>query len=184
MSKKSREHETPESFFKLGEEFFRALRKLEGAYKKRIPDIYKIKTIGDYEKVKKHRGYPFLFALTNVKLFLARHSLELLLKSFLLHKGKGIGINELKKEYHHNLVKCLEGVRKYGLKIFVDLRNPKNHLAEVVIKTLNKDWNTTEYKYPSKSESIYSREYLDTIKSVLIAIKSELRKGDEETKNK
>ncbi len=177
MTRKNKSYETPESFFKLGEEFFRALRKLEGVYKKKTPDISSIKTKEDYENVKRHRGFPFLFALINVKLFLARHSLELLLKAYLLHAGVSPRDLRDKEKYHHNLERCLNGARRNGLRIFSSLQdNPKDHLAKVLIRELNKDWRTTQYKYPNELKKMFSEEYLNVIWYVLRKVKYELAK--------
>ncbi|OGM08538.1 hypothetical protein A2159_03120 [Candidatus Woesebacteria bacterium RBG_13_34_9] len=172
---KNKDYETPETFLKLAKEYFRALLKFEEVYKNKVPDISKIETKEDYEKIKSHRGYPLLFTLMNVKLFLVRHSLELGLKSFLLHKG--VTINKLRdrKLYHHNLENCLNGVWKYGLQIFNNLNNEKDHTAIVLIKKINMSWEDKIYEYPNKYEKIYTKEYLYIIKTVLKAVSTEFK---------
>lgn len=46
-------------------------------------------------------------------LYLIGHSMELSLKAFLLHKG--VGLQELRKHFGHDLHKCLKKAKEHGL---------------------------------------------------------------------
>ncbi|MDD4893920.1 MAG: hypothetical protein PHW54_01220 [Candidatus Omnitrophica bacterium] len=158
-------------FLRLAEEYFKALQFLDQVYKDKVPDISQINTMDDFKKIKKHPGYPLLFEMINVKLFLARHSLELVLKSFLLHKG--VNISELKnrKSYHHNIEKCYYSAKKFGLNIF---KNSEEIRVKVFISELNKYWWDKIYEYPNKLIKGFSKYYLEIIKDIFVYVRKDI----------
>ena len=172
MSKKIKN--APEDFLRLADEYFRALRLLDEVNKDKVPDIYQIKTQDDYKKIKEHPGYPLLFDMISVKLFLSRHSLELGLKAFLLFSGVSIKQLKDRKLYHHNIVKCLRGAQKRGLNIFNE-SNQESAKANVFIEELNKCCFDKAYEYPNESIKAFFKEYLDIIENVLESVRQKIK---------
>lgn len=158
-------------FLCLAEEYFKALQFLDQVYKDKVPDISQINTMDDFKKIKKHPGYPLLFDMINVKLFLARHSLELVLKSFLLHKGVSISELKSRKLYHHNIVKCYHSAKKFGLNIFKNLEEVR---VTVFLGELNKYCLDKIYEYPNKLIKGYSKYYLKIINDIFVYVREDM----------
>ncbi|MDP2924201.1 MAG: hypothetical protein Q8O30_10865 [Candidatus Omnitrophota bacterium] len=158
-------------FLHLAEEYFKALQFLDQVYKDKVPDISQINTMNDFKKIQNHPGYPLLFDMINVKLFLARHSLELVLKSFLLHKGVSISDLKNRKLYHHNIEKCYHSAKKMGLNIFKNLEGVR---ATAFIGELNKYWLDKIYEYPNKIIKGYSKYYLKIINDIFVYVRKDM----------
>ena len=156
-------------FFNLAGEYLKALKILDKVYKEKVPDFSQIKTLNDYKKIKEHPGYPLLFDMLNVKLFLSRHSLELILKSFLLHKG--VGISDFKKLYHHNIEACYRDAKRMGLGVFKDIEELK---VNAFIGELNKHCFDKIYEYPNKLMKAYFHEYIKIIDDIFDYVRKEV----------
>lgn len=76
--------------------------------------------------------------LLPLKCYLVGHTMELLLKSFLL--SSGISLSNLKDKIQHDLMKCLEMANKNGLKLM-------DSKETAVIKELNAYYKDKEFEY-------------------------------------
>lgn len=119
------------------------------------------------EKVAHGTSWNPTVKLLPLKCYLAGHTLELLLKSFLL--SYGVPLSVLKHKVQHNLMKCLLMSNKNGLNL-VDSKEI------ATIRVLNYYYNEKEFEYPKNGAKTipHLKDIEEVVEKILVVVEQKV----------
>ena len=119
------------------------------------------------QKVPHGTSYNPMVKLLPVKCYLVGHTLELLLKSFLLCSG--VPLSNLKDKIQHDLMKCLEMANENGL-------NLVDNKETAIIRVLNSCYKDKEFEY-SKDGAMtipHLKDIEDVVDKMLVLVEQKV----------